>query len=231
MDYEFSALEPASFYRAAIAREFTPITAGHVLEVGAGIGQMTGVLNQSPGITHYAAVEPDAAFHHEFRERHPTVPLHACLPQGSQWNAVLAINVLEHIADDRAALAEWAECLRPRGGRVGLFVPARPELFAPIDKAFGHHRRYTRPQLRAVLESAGFRIERLHYFNLIGYFAWAWMFRILGRQRFEPGGVRIFDRWIFPIGNAVERRGIRPPFGQSLVAIASVDPSPRPRPS
>ncbi len=223
MNYEFSGLEPASRYRAAIAREFVSITAGRVLEVGAGIGQMTGVLRRSPGVTHYAAVEPDNAFHASFRDRHPAIPLHSSLPADTDWDTVLAINVLEHIPEDRVALAAWADRLRHRGGRIGLFVPARPELFAPIDQAFGHQRRYTRPQLRAALESVGFRVERLHYFNLVGYFGWLWLYRILGRRRFDAGAVRFFDRWIFPAGNALERLGIRPPFGQSLVAIASMD--------
>jgi SAM-dependent methyltransferase len=230
MSYEFSGLEPATRYRAAIAHEFRSITAGRVLEVGAGIGQMTGVLRQARGVTHYAAVEPDPAFHASFRDRHPTIPLHAGLPEDTDWDTVLATNVLEHIPDDRAALAAWAERLRRRGGRVGLFVPARPELFAPIDQAFGHQRRYTRPHLRAALESAGFRVERLHYFNCLGYFAWMGMFRILRRRRFGPGAVGIFDRWIFPLGNALERRWIRPPFGQSLVAIASMPPPAAPCP-
>jgi hypothetical protein len=99
-------------------------------------------------------------------------------------------------------------------------VPARPEVYAPIDKDFGHFRRYLRPELRQKLELAGFRVHRLHYFNLIGYAAWWWTFCVLKRRQFDLAAVRLFDRAIFPIASRLEQHLVRPPIGQSLVAIA-----------
>ena len=94
------------------------------------------------------------------------------LPTDSAWGAVVSVNVLEHIYEDDTELARWRQKLAARGGHLCLFVPARPEIYAPIDRDFGHHRRYTRPQLRSKLEGAGFSIIRLNYFNWVGYFAW-----------------------------------------------------------
>jgi hypothetical protein len=104
-------------------------------------------------------------------------------------------------------------------------VPARPELFAPIDQDFGHHRRYTRPELRHKLEQAGFQLEKLHYFNSLGYLAWWFNFRVRRQRRFDPGMVRFYDRFVFPIIHTLESRLCRPPLGQSLLAVAAARPS------
>jgi hypothetical protein len=141
-------------------------------------------------------------------------------PRGVDWDGILSINVLEHIEADQSELARYAAALSARRGALCLFVPARPELYAPIDKDFGHFRRYTRPELRNKLQSAGFTLERLTYFNWAGYFAWWLNFCLLKRRGFTVTKVRAFDRLIFPIVHTLESSLIRPPFGQSLLAIA-----------
>src|SRR5262249_38228428 len=101
-----------------------------------------------------------------------------------------------------------------------LFVPARPEIYGPIDRDFGHFRRYTAPELQAKLVRAGFAIHRLNYFNFTGYFAWWLSFCVLKKRRFAAGNVRFYDRAVFPIVHALESKLLRPPFGQSLLAVA-----------
>ena len=141
-------------------------------------------------------------------------------PRGVDWDGILSINVLEHIEEDEAELARYAKALAGRHGALCLFVPARPEIYAPIDKDFGHFRRYTRPELRRKLLGAGLEIERLTYFNWVGYFAWWVNFCLLKKRGFEVSKVRAFDRVIFPVVHAMETSVMRPPFGQSLLAIA-----------
>ena len=110
--------------------------------------------------------------------------------------------------------------MKQEHGRLCLFVPARQEIFAPIDSDFGHNRRYSRHELRHKLETAGFKIVNLHYFNFIGYFAWWFNFKLMRQRKFNPTAVRFFDRAIFPIGFSLESILIWPPIGQSLIAIA-----------
>ena len=110
--------------------------------------------------------------------------------------------------------------MRATDGALCLFVPARPEIYAPIDKDFGHFRRYTRPELRGKLQRAGFRIERLRYYNLVGYFAWWFNFCVLKKRGFDAGAVRFFDRAIFPWSHWLEVNVSPPPLGQSLLAVA-----------
>lgn len=76
------------------------------------------------------------------------------------FDAVVAGEVLEHIEDHRAALAEGARVLRPCGV-LALSVPAHPSWFGPSDEWAGHIRRYTRRELTETIESAGLALERL----------------------------------------------------------------------
>jgi SAM-dependent methyltransferase len=223
-DFEFAALGEARNYRRALCDEFARELRGEVVEVGAGIGQMTEELAKMPSVRRSVAVEPDPAFCAQHRQRLPGYELIegtvADLPAGSCWDAVLSINVLEHIGEDAAELSRYRGLLRQRRGSLCLFVPARPEIYAPIDRDFGHFRRYTRRELRGKLAAAGFEAVRLNYFNSLGYFAWWLNFCVLKKRAFEPAKVRLYDRWFFPLVHAVEARILRPPFGQSLLAVA-----------
>ena len=82
------------------------------------------------------------------------------LPFGDDsFDAVVAGEVLEHIEDDRQAVAETARVLRP-GGVLALSVPAHPEWFGASDRWAGHVRRYTRRRLEEVVDATtGLRLE------------------------------------------------------------------------
>ncbi len=223
-DFEFDSLREANNYRRALLKIFAPHLQGRVIEIGAGCGQFTELLQQVATIQYLLAVEPDAKFCAEIRKTLPTQPLVngiiTSVSETGPWNSIVSINVLEHIREDQNELAIYFSLLKPAHGRLCLFVPARQEIYAPIDADFGHHRRYSRDDLRRKLEQAGFRILKLHYFNFIGYFAWWLNFRLLGSRKFNPAMVRLFDRVIFPVGFGLENNITPPPIGQSLLAIA-----------
>lgn len=223
-DFEFAALDEAKNYRAALMREFNAQLRGNVLEVGAGIGHITAELRRMPQIEKLLSIEPDAALCDELRDRLPDQDLLQGTVRDLQsqinWNAIVSINVLEHIEFDREELAAYYRLLMPSHGALCLFVPARAEIYAPIDKDFGHFRRYSKPELLAKLNEAGFRSVRLRYFNFVGYFAWWMNFRVLKKRSFDVAAVRVFDRAIFPIVHGFESHVCRPPIGQSIIAIA-----------
>jgi len=223
-NFEFDALRQADNYRKRLLLEFGPHLKGDVIEVGAGIGQITAMVKSLPAVKSILAVEPDADFCQLFKASSPDIPLIrgtvSALQQDSQWDSIVSINVLEHIQDDSAELARYARLLSQRKGRLCLFVPARPEIYAPIDKDFGHFRRYVKADLSKKLSDAGFNIVRLQYFNVTGYFAWWLNFCVLKKRQFEVKSVRMFDRVIFPVTSTVESWLPAPPFGQSLLAVA-----------
>jgi SAM-dependent methyltransferase len=228
-DFEFAALNEAKNYRRILTEEFSPYLKGNVLEVGAGIGQMTREFAGVPGVETMDAIEPDPRFYAVLQRQGLKA---RCLPgtvsdldPADLYDAIISINVLEHIEKHFEELLGFRNHLKP-GGRVCLFVPACPSIYAPIDRTFGHFRRYNRAQLRDLLERAGFKILRLDYFNSLGFFAWWFNFCILKQMVFEKSKVRFYDRCLFPAVHALEKTIVRPPFGQSLLAVAEFEGNP-----
>jgi SAM-dependent methyltransferase len=82
------------------------------------------------------------------------------LPLGDEtFDGAVLGEVLEHVEDDRCALAELARVLRP-GGVLAVSVPANPALYGPSDEWAGHVRRYTRPALIDACNVAGFTVHQ-----------------------------------------------------------------------
>jgi len=82
--------------------------------------------------------------------------------QEGSFDAIIGLDIFEHIEDDRAAFAEAYRVLRP-GGVVVLSVPAFKSLWGPHDVALHHFRRYRAPEVKARLAEAGFEPVRVGY--------------------------------------------------------------------
>jgi hypothetical protein len=227
-DFDFGALHQAANYQRLLAQELGMFVRGRTLEVGAGIGQMTVRLRSLPGVRFLQCVEPEAGFCAQFRRTLPEQPLiqgtiHDA--PGDDWDTIVSLNVLEHIERDREELALYHAILKGRHGALALFVPARPELYAPIDREFGHFRRYTRSELVSKLAGAGFKIDKIRYYDFAGYFAWLVCCRLFRQRNLKPAAVRLFDRLIFPLENFLETKICAPPIGKNLLIVAHADKS------
>ena len=135
-------------------------------------------------------------------------------------STVVAVNVLEHIEDDCAALRALSRLVVP-GGRLVVWVPGYPRLYGEFDRQVGHVRRYTPATLRAALEGADLTPVEVRPVNLLGGLAWWLIVRHGGVSAPRPRLVQLYDRTVVPLTRAVERR-ITPPFGQSVMAAAIV---------
>ncbi|MFH1685461.1 MAG: class I SAM-dependent methyltransferase [Candidatus Micrarchaeota archaeon] len=82
----------------------------------------------------------------------------------NSFDIVLVSDVLEHIQDDAAAIAESFRILKP-SGKLIVFVPAFDFLWSGHDEVLAHHRRYSAKTLNEKLMSAGFLIRRTSYWN------------------------------------------------------------------
>jgi len=106
-------------------------------------------------------------------ERMPDIPLirfnlaDSPLPSDS-YDAMVLLNVLEHIEDDVAASRHIARMLKP-GGFAVIEVPAGPELFDDYDRQLQHFRRYTLPGICGVIERSGLVVERRNYLGALIY--------------------------------------------------------------
>ncbi len=156
----------------------------------------------------------------------------ACrIPFREEFDLIGAFDVIEHIEDDEAALAQLYQACKP-GGRVLLTVPQHRWLWSRVDEFAHHQRRYTRPELLAKLSRAGLRVEYATSFvTLLLPAMWAGR---LGRKRADAAqdqmdaaglGIGKFANALLSAVMAFERllirAGIRFPAGGSLLVLAS----------
>jgi len=198
-----------------------------VLEVGCGTGSNIAMLQQFGTVD---AIEPDDHAR-AFAARRtgvaikggylPDVPL-----KDGYYDLIVLLDVLEHIPDDKAALAALKPKLAP-GGRLMLTVPAMPSLWSGHDVAHHHQRRYTARALEAVVRSAGYRPLRRTAFNsllLPAIVGVRWLNRLLGRtggdeDRIPPRPVNALLTRLFGAERHVAVRGLFP-VGISLALLA-----------
>jgi len=107
-------------------------------------------------------------------EKCPTLPLMRfdlveCPLPSASVDAVVMLNVLEHIEKDRAAVQQVARILKP-GGVAVVEVPAGPHLYDVYDKYLHHFRRYELRGLRALFEETGLRTVQASH---LGFFLYA----------------------------------------------------------
>lgn len=134
-----------------------------------------------------------------------------------ELDTVVALNVFEHIHDDLAALESTRNLIVP-GGRVVILVPALPLLHGSLDRALGHWRRYSRAGLSKLFDAAGFELQTLFYFNLIGMAGWLVNSRVLQADRIPLSQLRVFDAAV-PVLRLEDR--LPRPLGQSLIAVGT----------
>jgi SAM-dependent methyltransferase len=196
------------------------------VEVGAGIGTFSQRLLDR-GVDDLLLIEPEAICVSELQERFggdPRVHVRAeLLPQApslaerpASFDFALSQNVFEHIEDDHAAVAAVARALRP-GGRLMILVPAHPRLYGPLDRAYGHYRRYTRERLRSVVERAGLGVERLYSFNALGIVGW-WAKSRTGAREIGSASLRAYEALLAAWRPIEERLDL--PVGLSLIVHA-----------
>ena len=132
-----------------------------------------------------------------------------------RYDSIVCLNVLEHIEDDRAALARMAGLLAP-GGRLIIQVPQHQALFSPMDRELGHFRRYDADQLTEKLTAAGLSVVGVKNFNALGSLGWLVNARLLGRRRLGKVQLKIYDMFV-PLMSRMEKHLQLP--GLSLVGI------------
>lgn len=100
--------------------------------------------------------------------------------QSDVFDAVTAMDIIEHIDDDKAALMEIKRVLKP-GGVLLATVPAFQSLWSDHDVALHHHRRYTSNGFRDVAQRAGLVVEKISY-TVSALFPFIWAYRAANRM-------------------------------------------------
>lgn len=188
-----------------------------VIDFGAGTGTFTWPLSNS-GLP-VIAVEPDA----ELRRRLVDRGLEALESlediSDASVDYLYTLNVLEHVPDDKAVLAQFSRVVRA-GGKVLIYVPAFMLLFGAMDRRVGHLRRYRMARLRELVTNAGLEVDSLEYVDSLGFLA-SLLMRFAGSPSgvLDPAAVRFYDRWCFPASRLLDRV-VRRWFGKNLLIVA-----------
>lgn len=217
-------------WKAYWSSQIEPYLGQDVLELGAGIGATARALNHR-SYRSWLGLEPDKAMCEViesgmdqgylpsvYQIRHGTS---TSLKTNERFDTILYIDVLEHIEHDREELERIASHLVD-GGHIVIVAPAHNFLFTDFDKKIGHHRRYDKGLLRAIVP-ASMSIRKLHYLDSVGMLASLANKLILKSDTPKLAQIKLWDsvmvrasRWVDPLtGHQI---------GKSIVCILQKNP-------
>jgi SAM-dependent methyltransferase len=201
-----------------------PFLRGNVLEVGAGIGSNTSILDAHGG-GQWTCLEPDPHLFSQLVQTLKKIPSRRAYEpicgtlqalKDQQFDTILYVDVLEHIKDDREELNQAALHLRSRG-HIIVLSPAHQRLFTPFDAAIGHFRRYDRSALRHISPS-GLNLISLKYLDSIGLIASTANLLLLRQSMPTIGQIGLWDRWMVPASRVLDPC-FRYHIGKSILAV------------
>ena len=192
-------------YLSWLARKVRPHVGDTVLEVSAGIGNLTGRLLARRLL--YVAAEKDPLHLHALRNRFlrtPNVVVQRLDPDSPAdfaglencFDTVLCLNVLEYLDDPAQVVRSLYTTLKPNGVLVVL-APHGERLYGSLDQGLGHKRRYNKTAARRLLESQGFAVEAATDFNKAGSPPWWAYGKLFGSRRINKPVLKIFDKTVW----------------------------------
>ncbi|MDP3431661.1 MAG: class I SAM-dependent methyltransferase [Bacteroidota bacterium] len=234
--YGYSTLESisgADKFNRWMYETIKPFCKGRVLEIGGGIGNISqcflndeeelvvtelqteycdiirkrlGNRQNLRGVLEMDIVDPE--FDLKYREWFGT------------FDAVFALNVVEHIEYQHKAIANCKKLLK-KGGNLVILVPAFQALFNHFDTALGHYRRYTGKTLQAVFDANDLAIVHRQYFNLIGIAGW-WVSGSLLRKKIIPEGQMKLYNFFVPVFRIIDKISNKS-LGLSVIMVGRVE--------
>ena len=207
-----------------MAETVKPWMGDSVLEIGAGLGNLTQKLTPRKSYTisdmdplHLEYLRNRFRFFPSMEVRKVDLENPADFdPLEGRFDSIVCLNVLEHVEKEGQALENMYRALRP-GGSAIILVPQGRWLFGSLDTVLGHYRRYSRKALIDRCERAGFTVKRAFSFNRVGLFPWFFNGRILHRKNFGKLQLKIYDSFIW-LWRLVDR--FLPWPGLSVIGIA-----------
>jgi glycosyltransferase involved in cell wall biosynthesis len=204
-------LERTKNFNAWMANTLRPYLGDRVLEIGAGIGNLT---SQFIPRDLYLASDINPHYLRYLRAYSYGKPyLHVrkidvqddadFVGLEGKFDTAVALNVVEHVPDPERAVANLFRALAP-GGKAVILVPQHPGLYGTLDEGLGHFLRYTPDGLRALMTKAGFQMQEVFDFNRVSAGPWWFNGRVLKRRTFSPIQLKIFDAML-PIFRRVDR--------------------------
>jgi SAM-dependent methyltransferase len=205
-----------NYNRAIVGGILKEVNKGRIIDFGAGDGHFAEKMSEFH--LNPVCIEPEHSYLEVLREK--SFECYESLDKlvEKEFDFIYSLNVLEHIQDDTTALSGLRKKLRT-GGKIYILVPAWQLLYGNMDQIVGHFRRYSKKELLAKVTGAGFRVEKIDYFDSLGFFA-ALLYKA-GKGSGKPSmrSICFYDRYIFPLSHALDFL-FSSMFGKNLVIVA-----------
>lgn len=134
----------------------------------------------------------------------------------NSFDTVFALNVVEHIKDDKLAIANCNKLLK-KNGHIIILVPAYQALYNQFDLELQHFKRYNKKTLGALFNENAVNVLKQQYFNVMGIFGW-YISGKLQKNKTIPGGQMKLYNLLVPIFKLVDFFSFRS-FGLSVIAV------------
>jgi ubiquinone/menaquinone biosynthesis C-methylase UbiE len=222
---ELVLFQHAVHWKKYFSQQIKPYIKGNVLEVGAGIGATTLLLNDGSA-SQWLMLEPDEEMSSLLKKKINAKELPGnCkvqtgtidhLSTSAKFDTIIYIDVLEHIENDADEIKKAAALLNA-GGYIIVLSPAFQFLYNPFDKAIGHHRRYNKKMFRKITPVELQQVSS-RYYDSAGYFA-ALMNKLLLRKKYPTQKQVLFwDNWMVPVSKVTDQLFFHS-FGKSIIGV------------
>ena len=215
-------------FGTVLAKYVAVLPPGPVLDFGSGPGTNAELLNslRREILTFDLSLEAQIACRQDAYGVGTVADAIATPYRNRTFSLILAADILEHVSDDRSALAEIHRILAP-GGMAVIVVPGFKSLWGWQDEVSGHFRRYSPTEIRRRTEGAGLAVLRTTCMNGLLALPILVARNILRRSHFQTRSENLLTpRWADPIlylflaVEAVLSRWIDLPYGTSVVCVA-----------
>ncbi|WP_018870849.1 bifunctional 2-polyprenyl-6-hydroxyphenol methylase/3-demethylubiquinol 3-O-methyltransferase UbiG [Thioalkalivibrio sp. ALgr3] len=170
------------------------------LEVGPGMRPRLPIEN-----THFVDISPPAldTLAAEGGITH-TAPVSELPHADDSFGLVSALDIIEHVEDDEAALAEISRVAEP-GAQVLLSTPLHPEYWTPFDDIVGHYRRYEPDHLMDLLDRHGLEVEQSAIFGMKPRSSRLNDLGMWFLERHRPVAMKVYNRFLMPLGLRLQK--------------------------
>jgi 2-polyprenyl-3-methyl-5-hydroxy-6-metoxy-1,4-benzoquinol methylase len=202
------AISEANLFNKWMYETISPFIKGNILELGCGIGNITDfILKDFSSIT-ISDYNPDyiqylKKKYSQKKEIKEVLSIDLQSPDfkneqkqiKESFDAIILLNVIEHLQDDLAAI-ENCNYLLKKGGNLILLAPAYTQLFSPMDVNLGHYRRYTIKSLLKLLKQKNLEPINTTYFNFLGAIGWLFLNKLLRFNNINRNEMYLFNKLV-----------------------------------
>lgn len=108
-----------------------------------------------------------------------------------KYDLVFALNVIEHIENDKLSIINLTKLLKP-GGFIYILVPAHQFLYNSFDKSLLHYRRYNKKSLKKIFP-ANLEFIKSWYFNFAGILGWYIAGSLLKKEIIPESNMKLYN--------------------------------------